>query len=97
MYVGNLPWDTTPEAITEFFQSVGTVSNVTLLKKNGGRFLVKFEFGISFTNTFSKGSGFVEFESSEFVNRAIEDLHGAIFGGRTITVKEDIRTRPSRK
>lgn len=73
LYVGNLPWSTTEEAL------VAWVSPYAQVK--GARIITDRETGRS------RGFGFVEVEA-EGAARAIEALNGSVLGGRTVTVNE---------
>lgn len=70
IYVGNLPFNATAEAIQAIFSPYGTVENVNLITdRDTGRL---------------RGFGFVEMESGG--NEAIAALHEKDFDGRTLTV-----------
>ncbi len=70
IYVGNLPFSATAEAIQELFSPYGTVENVNLITdRETGRL---------------RGFGFVEMESG--ANEAIAALHEKDLDGRTLTV-----------
>ncbi len=74
IYVGNLPFSTTGESLTEIFSHFGQVhSSKIVTDRETGR---------------SKGFGFVEMSSGEEADVAIEKLHGSDFGGRALTVNE---------
>lgn len=74
IYVGNLPFTTTNESLSEIFSSFGQVdSSKVVMDRDTGR---------------SKGFGFVEMSASEDADAAIEKLHGSDFGGRALTVNE---------
>ncbi len=72
LYVGNLPYDTTEEAIREMFSQAGTVVSVALIKDRA-------------TGT-SKGFGFVEMASQKEAQNAISTLNGRTVGDRQLTV-----------
>ena len=74
IYVGNLPFNTTNESLSEIFTQFGQVdSSKIVMDRDTGR---------------SKGFGFVEMTSSDEADAAIEKLHGSDFGGRALTVNE---------
>jgi len=75
LYVGNLNFDSTEDDIKSHFEqnSIQT-SSVTIIKdKYTGK---------------SKGFGFVEVESKEMLQKAIEAMDGKELNGRTLTVNE---------
>ena len=70
IYVGNLPFSATAEAIQELFSPYGTVETVNLITDRAtGR---------------PRGFGFVEMASG--ANEAIAALHDKDLDGRTLTV-----------
>ncbi|MCY3971760.1 MAG: RNA-binding protein [Acidobacteria bacterium] len=72
IYVGNLPFDTTEEAVRNLFQSYGEVSEVSLINdRETGR---------------PRGFGFVEMATGG--PEAISALDQQQFGGRTLRVNE---------
>ncbi|MGE3610399.1 MAG: RNA recognition motif domain-containing protein [Bacteriovoracaceae bacterium] len=74
IYVGNLPFSTTSDALLEIFEKFGNVdSSKIITDRDTGR---------------SKGFGFVEMSSAEEANSAIEKLNGSDLGGRSLTVNE---------
>lgn len=74
LYVGNLSFSTTSEALQELFSQAGSVVSATVLSdKFTGR---------------SKGFGFVEFGSDEEGNKAISMFDGKDVDGRNIKVNE---------
>lgn len=74
LYVGNLPWSTTSADLEQMFAAHGTVNNAEVISdRETGR---------------SRGFGFVEMESDEGMNAAIQALNGADMGGRPLTVNE---------
>jgi RNA recognition motif-containing protein len=75
LYVGNLNYNTTEEEIRSYFSEKGIeAKSVTLIKdKYTGR---------------SKGFGFVEVDSEETIQKAIEAMDGQDFGGRKLTVNK---------
>ena len=74
LFIGNLPYRTTPEALSAAFSQYGTVVSVSIINdKMTGR---------------SKGFGFVEMSSAQEGNAAINGLNGADYEGRNIVVNE---------
>ncbi len=72
LYVGNLPFDTTEDAIRQLFAQSGTVVSVALIKDRA-------------TGT-SKGFGFVEMSSQSEAQAAIQALNGHMVGDRALSV-----------
>ena len=82
IYVGNLPYDVTEEALRQEFVAYGEVAVVDIITdKYSGR---------------AKGFGFVEMASSSDAEAAITALNGKILGERTIVVNE-ARPRPDNR
>ena len=73
LYVGNLPWGTSAEELTDFFARYGNVV--------GSRIITDRETGRS------RGFGFVEV-AEEDAERMAEELNGSDFNGRALTVNE---------
>lgn len=74
IYVGNLPFSTTSESLSEVFAPFGSVdSSKIIIDRETGR---------------SKGFGFVEMSDSQAADSAIASLHGSDLGGRALTVNE---------
>lgn len=74
LYVGGLPYQTNEDDLASLFGQVGTVTSATVITdRETGR---------------SKGFGFVDMNSPEEGQRAIEQLNGMLLGQRTITVNE---------
>lgn len=75
LYVGNLDYNTTEDEIKGHFEQKGIqTKSVTLIKdKYTGR---------------AKGFGFVEVESEEVLQKAIEALDGQELNGRKLTVNK---------
>ena len=74
LYVGNLPHATTEEELRDAFSDFGTVeSAIVITDKFTGR---------------SRGFGFVEMSDADEGQAAIDQMHGAELGGRTLTVNE---------
>ncbi|MBN2556495.1 MAG: RNA-binding protein [Anaerolineales bacterium] len=74
LYVGNLSYETTEDDLTKIFAEVGSVISATVITdRASGR---------------SKGFGFVEMETEDEAQDAIDQLNGREFNQRTITVNE---------
>jgi cold-inducible RNA-binding protein len=81
LYVGNLPFQATEEQVSSLFSQTGvTTANVTLVRD---RFSGQ-----------PRGFGFVEVNSDDEADRAIQGLNGQDFMGRKIVVNE---ARPPRE
>ncbi|MBP8613794.1 MAG: RNA-binding protein [Firmicutes bacterium] len=73
LYVGNLPWETTSEELSEMFSAYVNVLNCRIITdRDTGR---------------SRGFGFVEV-NDEDVEKAIEAVNGTMLGGRQLVVNE---------
>ena len=73
LYVGNLPFTATDEAVTTLFSAHGTVEKVSMITdRETGR---------------PRGFGFVEMPSAD-ASRAVQALNGVDFGGRPLRVNE---------
>lgn len=72
VYVGNVDYQSTPEQLEEFFHGVGVIERVTILFD---RF-----------SGLPKGYAYIEFEQTESVQKAIDELHGKEFRGRELRV-----------
>jgi RNA recognition motif-containing protein len=73
LYVGNLPFSATEDAVRTLFSSHGTVDSVALIMdRDTGQ---------------PRGFGFVEMPSSDAA-RAIQNLNGHDMGGRPLKVNE---------
>lgn len=73
IYVGNLPWSTTEAELRELFGTYGTVHSAAVITdRETGR---------------SRGFGFVELDAAD-AERAISELDGRDFGGRSLRVNE---------
>jgi RNA recognition motif-containing protein len=80
IYVGNLSWGTTEEILRETFEQHGEVLSARIITdRDTGR---------------SRGFGFVEMESDDAANAAIEALNGQVLDGRPLTVNEARPRRP---
>ena len=74
IYVGNLDFGTTAESLQGLFSNFGEVSDcVVITDRETGR---------------SKGFGFVTIDDDEAARRAIEEVNGTEFEGRTLNVNE---------
>ena len=74
LYVGNLSYTTTDESLRDTFAEAGGVLSATVIKdKMSGR---------------SRGFGFVEMDSEEAAQKAIEMLGGKEIEGRKLVVNE---------
>lgn len=72
IYVGNLAFTTTSSELENLFGEYGNVASAHVITdRETGR---------------SRGFGFVEMESSDGANAAIDALDGADFGGRNLKV-----------
>lgn len=72
LYVGNLPYRTTEDALSEYFGQCGSVESVAIITdRDSGR---------------SKGFGFVEMSSDEEAQAAVSQLNGQEFEGRNLKV-----------
>lgn len=74
IYVGNLGFSISNEALSQKFAQYGTVSSAKVIMDRE-------------TNR-SKGFGFVEMSSSTEASKAISALHGTDFDGRQMNVSE---------
>jgi RNA recognition motif-containing protein len=74
IYVGNLPWSTTSADLEAMFAPHGAVRSAEVISdRETGR---------------SRGFGFVEMESDEGLQAAIDALNGHEINGRPLTVNE---------
>lgn len=74
LYVGNLPYEVTEDALKDLFAKAGTIESATIITdKVSGR---------------SKGFGFVEFSSEEEAQKAIEMFNEQEMEGRKMIVNE---------
>jgi RNA recognition motif-containing protein len=74
IYVGNLDYKVDEKDLDDVFSEYGTVSSAkVIMDKFNGR---------------SKGFGFVEMENQDEANKAIQELNGATYENREITVNE---------
>lgn len=80
LYVGNMSYNTSEEALRTLFAEVGVVESVTIITDRGsGR---------------PKGFGFVEMTTDEAAAEAISRLNGQMLDGREISVAEARPPRP---
>lgn len=81
LFVGNLPFGTTEDALREHFAPFGEVQQVRIMTdRDTGK---------------SRGFAFVEMAQDEDAAKAITALSGQDFGGRALTINE-ARPRPER-
>ena len=74
IYVGNLPFSATEDAVRELFSAHGTVDSVALINdRDTGQ---------------PRGFGFVEMTSNSEAAKAIPTLNGFQMGGRALKVNE---------
>ena len=72
IFVGKLSFDSTDQSLNDLFATYGTVTSATIIMDRA-------------TNR-SKGFGFVEMEDLKSAQKAIAELDGKEFEGRTIVV-----------
>lgn len=72
LYVGNLPYSATSDSLQQVFSQYGVVVNATVIMDR-------------MTNR-SKGFGFVEFETEEAAQKAVDAMNGQELDGRKIVV-----------
>lgn len=74
LYIGNLPFSATEQALTSTFSECGTVESAKIITdRDTGR---------------SKGFGFVEMSSDAEAQSAISRFNGTDYEGRAMTVNE---------
>ena len=74
LYVGNLPYQTVEQDLTELFASAGAVESVSVMRDMAtGR---------------ARGFAFVEMATDEDAQKAIDALNNYSYGGRNLTVNE---------
>ncbi len=74
IYIGNLPYNTTEAELIELFSRFGEVIKATLvMDRETGR---------------PRGFGFVEMDNRDAGEKAVEELSGAPFNGRPLTINE---------
>lgn len=80
LYVGNLPYSTTDEELSELFAKAGTVESVRVMRDMAtGR---------------ARGFAFVDMHTDEDAQKAIEQFHQHDFSGRALMVNE-ARPKPA--
>src|SRR2546429_7248520 len=87
IYVGNLSYSATEQSLRQLFQKYGEVTEAKIVTDK-------------FTGS-SRGFGFITMPNSDEAQRAIAELNGKNFEGRTLTVnearpREDNDSRPPR-
>lgn len=81
LYVGNLPYTIGENELQELFSKVGGVESVSVMRDQAtGR---------------ARGFAFVEMNTEEGAQKAINELHEYQLGGRNLTVNE-ARPKPAR-
>ena len=81
LYVGNLPYTIGENELQELFSRVGGVESVSVMRDQAtGR---------------ARGFAFVEMNTEEGAQKAINELHEYQLGGRNLTVNE-ARPKPAR-
>jgi RNA recognition motif-containing protein len=81
LFVGNLPFGTTEDALREHFAAFGEIQQVRIMTdRDTGK---------------SRGFAFVEMAQDEDAEKAIAALNGKDFGGRALTINE-ARPKPER-
>jgi cold-inducible RNA-binding protein len=74
LYVGNLSYTTTKEALEELFSQAGTVESVNIISdRSTGQ---------------SRGFGFVEMSTQQEADQAVQKLNGQNVDGRSLIVNE---------
>ncbi|RJQ36965.1 RNA-binding protein [Candidatus Microgenomates bacterium] len=74
LFVAGLPYSITDSQLEEYFSKIGNVISAKIITdKYTGQ---------------SKGFGFVEMDTPEMAEKAMKELDGTNFEGRTIIVKE---------
>jgi len=74
LYVGNLPFSTSDESLTELFSKAGKVDSARVVRDQG--------------TGESRGFGFVEMATDEEAQKAISQLNQNSIDGRSILVNE---------
>jgi len=74
LFISNLNFDCTSDALRKHMEQVGVVASVEILHRRCGR---------------STGFGVVEFPSSELAEQAVKKLQGSTLYGRQIFLRED--------
>lgn len=73
VFVGNLPYTTTNEELTQHFAAYNPTQAKVITDRDSGR---------------SRGFGFVAFDNDEDADKAIAELNGKDLGDRQLTVRE---------
>ena len=74
IFVGNIPYTTTGDDLSELFGEFGEVNDARVITDRGtGR---------------SKGFGFVDMPNDSDANEAMKSLNGSDYNGRPLTVNE---------
>ena len=74
IFVGNIPYTTTGDDLSELFGEFGEVNDARVITDRGtGR---------------SKGFGFVDMPNASDANEAMKSLNGSDYNGRPLTVNE---------
>ena len=74
IFVGNLSFGATEQAVRSLFEAYGNVDRVSIVTdRDSGQ---------------PRGFGFVEMSNEQEAQSAIEQLNGTLQGGRTITVNQ---------
>lgn len=80
LYVGNLVYETSDEDLKTLFSQAGGVVSSTIIRfRDTGR---------------SKGFGFVEMDTEEAAQKAIDTLNGQDYKGRKLVVSEARPPKP---
>jgi RNA recognition motif-containing protein len=82
LYVGNLPFSTTDDELSNLFTPYGAVSSARVIKDR--------------ITERSRGFGFVEMENDEEADKAIAAVNGMDVDGRSLKVSE-ARPRENRR
>jgi RNA recognition motif-containing protein len=80
LYVGNIPYQAEENELKDFFSAIGEVESVKII--------------IDLQTGHSKGFGFVEMASEEDAKKAISDLNGTTFMGKTVVINEARPQKP---
>jgi RNA recognition motif-containing protein len=74
LFIGNLSWETGWQDLKDHFRQIGEVDRADVAEGRDGR---------------KKGFGFIRYASAKDAARAIEELNGVEFMGRTLEVRLD--------
>ena len=74
LYVGNLPYSADEEELKTHFEQAGEVESVLIIRDR--------------ETDRSKGFGFIEMNDDESAQKAVEELNGKEFFGRTLKISE---------